>query len=111
MPNSRRVDPARVRIDPESLGWRYTAHALAHMKHLTDRAGAGILMAPMLPEGRQLEILRSIAVRHAIEIVDTSPLYAGASFLPRDGHFTPDGARTMADLIAAHLAGRSAVRP
>ncbi|MGH7343049.1 MAG: hypothetical protein ACREKH_21395, partial [Candidatus Rokuibacteriota bacterium] len=101
--HSRRYDPDEVNRDPESLGWRYTAHALAYMKHLSDRAGARLVMVP-LARDRQLEILRSIAARHAIDLVDTSALYAGPSFLPNDGHFTPHGARTMADLIAADIA-------
>jgi hypothetical protein len=98
----RRFDPDRVSVDPESLGWRYTDHALAYMKHLSDKAGARLMMAPVT-QGRQLEILRSIAARHAIALVDTASLYAGPSFLPNDGHFTPHGARTMADLIAAEI--------
>ena len=98
----RRVDPERVSTDPASLGWRYTEHALAYMKHLADKSGSRFVMAPMA-NGRQLEILRGIAARHAIDLVDPAPLYAGPSFLPNDGHFTPHGARTMADLIAAEL--------
>jgi len=97
-----RFDPERVSIDPASLGWRYTEHALAYMKHLSNKSGARFVMAPMA-NGRQLEILRDIAARHAIDLVDPAPLYAGPSFLPNDGHFTPHGARLMADLIAAQL--------
>lgn len=104
-PATPRYDRAQVRVDPDSLGWRYTAHALAYMKHRAAGAGARLVMAPMVA-GRQLEILRSIAARHAIDIVDTSELYAGPSFLPRDGHFTPHGAQTMARLIADHISSR-----
>ena len=93
---------ANVSTDPSSLGWRYTAHALAYMKYLTAGAGARLVMAPYA-EGRQLEILRDIAARHGIEIIDTAALFRGPMALPNDGHFTPYGARVMADLIAAHL--------
>jgi hypothetical protein len=72
------------------------------MKHLSDKAGARFVMAPYA-QGRHVEILGAIAARHGIDLVDTAPLYAGPSFLPNDGHFTPHGARTMADLIAAEL--------
>jgi hypothetical protein len=95
-------DVPNVSTDPSSLGWRYTEHALAYMKHLTDRAGARLVMAPYA-EGRQIEILRDIAARHGIEIIDTAALFRGPTILPNDGHFTPYGARVMADLIAAHL--------
>jgi len=97
-----RHDVANVSTDPSSLGWRYTAHALAYMKYLTDRAGARFVMAPFA-EGRQLEILRGIAARHGVEIVDTAALFRGPTILPNDGHFTPYGAQVMADLIAARL--------
>ena len=102
-----RHDVANVSTDPSSLGWRYTAHALAYMKYLTDRAGARLVMAPYA-EDRQIEILRGIATRYGIEIIDTAPLFTGPlftgpSFLPRDGHLSPHGARVMADLIAAHI--------
>jgi len=97
-----RHDVADVSTNPAALGWRYTEHALAYMKYLTDRAGARLVMAPFT-EGRQLEILRDIAARHRIEIIDTAPLFKGPTALPNDGHFTPYGAQVMADLIAAHL--------
>jgi hypothetical protein len=73
------------------------------MKHLSDTAGARFVMAPVT-EGRQLEILRSIAARLGIDMVDTSALYTGPSFLPNDGHLSPHGARTLAELIAAAIA-------
>jgi hypothetical protein len=108
-PPERPLDPAQAGIDPASVGWRYTEHALAYMKHLADKAGARLLMAPVT-QGRQLEILRSIAARHAIELVDTTPIFTGPSFLPDDGHFTPRGARVMADLIAAEIERSPATR-
>jgi lysophospholipase L1-like esterase len=100
-----RWDVADVSTNPASLGWRYTAHALAYMKYLTDRAGARLVMAPFA-EGRRLEILRDIAARHEIEIIDTAALFRGPTILPNDGHLTPYGAQVMADLIAAHLERR-----
>ena len=100
-----RYDVPNAGTDPSSLGWRYTAHALAYMKYLTDRAGARLVMAPFA-QGRQLEILRDVAARHGIEIVDTAALFTGPTTLPNDGHFTPYGAQAMADLIAAHLERR-----
>lgn len=102
-----RHDVANVSTDPSSLGWRYTAHALAYMKHLSDRAGARLVMAPFA-QGRQLEILRGIAARHGIPIIDTAPLFIGPTILPNDGHLSPYGARVMADLIADEIARRPA---
>jgi len=101
-PARRRFDAADVGTDPASLGWRYTEHALAYMNHVTAGAGARFLMAP-IAQGRQLEILRGIAERHAIAVIDTAPIFRGPSFLPNDGHFTAHGARVMADLTAAYI--------
>jgi hypothetical protein len=100
-----RHDVANVSDNPAALGWRYTAHALAYMKYLSDRAGARFVMAPYT-QGRQLEILRDIAARHRIEIIDTAAVFKGPTVLPNDGHLTPYGAQVMADLIAAHLERR-----
>jgi hypothetical protein len=101
-PLGRRANSAEVNADAGSLGWRYTEHALLYMKRRSERAGARFLMAPVA-QGRQLEILRGIAARHGIDLVDPTPLFAGASFLPNDGHFTPYGARTLAELTAASI--------
>jgi hypothetical protein len=105
----RTFDSADVNTDPGSRGWRYTEHAIAYMKSLTDRAGARLLMVP-ITRGRQLEILRAIAETHGVEFVDTTPLDAGPSFLPGDGHLSPHGARLTAELIAQRLAAPAAAR-
>jgi hypothetical protein len=99
----RTFDVADPNADPTSLGWRYTEHALAYMKFVAERGGARLLEAPVV-HGRQLDILRDVAARNGIAMIDTAALFAAPSFLPNDGHLTPHGARTMADLIAAHVA-------
>jgi hypothetical protein len=101
-PAGRRPGSADVGTDPASLGWRYMEHALAYMNHVAAHAGARLLMAP-IAQGRQLEILRGIAARHAIDVIDTAPVFTGPTFLPNDGHFTPHGARVMAEITAAYL--------
>jgi len=96
---------AGVSVDPTSLGWRYTEHALSYMKHVADRGGARLLTTTVV-QGRQRDILLGIASRAGIVFIDASPLFAGPSFLPSDGHLSPHGARVMADLIAAELERR-----
>ena len=49
-----------VGTDPESLGWRYTEHALDYMKYVAERSGARFVMAPVVAQERQLEILREL---------------------------------------------------
>jgi hypothetical protein len=96
-------DAADVSTNPASRGWRYTAHAIAYMKYLTDHAGARLLMVPVTRD-RQLEILRGIAGERGIEVVETDRLFAEpSSFLPKDGHFSPHGAAIVAELIAERL--------
>ena len=63
-----------MRTHPTPLSWRYTEHALAYMKCRAGNAGARFVMAP-LAQDRQLEILRCIATRHAIDLVDIASLF------------------------------------
>ena len=100
-------DVVDVDHDGDSLGWRYTAHALAYMKYVSERAGARLVMAPASGDDGHRTILEAIARRYGIDLVDTRSLMASSnptpSFLPRDGHFSPAGARLLAELIARHL--------
>jgi hypothetical protein len=93
--------------DGESLGWRYTKKAILYMDRLARAHGAQFVMAPIvLGDHRQREILESFARSHGIALVDTRELsrdLAGPNFLPHDGHFSPAGAETMAQLVAGHL--------
>src|SRR5215813_2008617 len=87
----RRVDPKQVSIDSTSLGWRYTDHAIAYMTSLSRRHDARLFVVPVTG-GRQFEILQEIARRHGASFVDTTEFLSGPAFLPRDGHFSPEGA-------------------
>jgi hypothetical protein len=98
----RRVDFAQVRVDPTSLGWRYTEHAIAYMTHLSRRHGARFVIVPVTT-GRQFEILRDIAERRGATFVDTRAFLATSWGLPNDGHFSPEGARRLAGLLASVL--------
>src|SRR5256886_1844638 len=98
----RRVDRSQVRVDPTSLGWRYTDHAVAYMAYLSRRHNARLFVVPSTG-GRQFEILREIAQRHGASFVDTTEFLSGPAFLPNDGHFSPEGARRLAATIARAL--------
>jgi hypothetical protein len=102
----RRVDRDRVNIDPTSLGWRYTDHAIEYMTYLSRRHNARLFVVPAA-SGRQFEILREIARRHGASFVDTTEFLRGPAFLPNDGHFSPEGARRLAATIARALDGRT----
>ena len=99
----RRLDDGRAALtDAASLGWRYTEHALEYMQYAAAKVGGRLLMAPLV-QGEQMDILRRIAARHGIDLVDTAPLFEARSFLPNDGHLSPEGSRLMAELIVARL--------
>jgi len=97
-----RVDRDQVRVDPTSLGWRYTDHAIAYMTYLSRRHDARLFVVP-ITGGRQFEILRDIAQRHGASFVDTTEFLSGPAFLPNDGHVSPEGARRLAATIARNL--------
>jgi hypothetical protein len=80
-----------------------------YMDRLARAHGAQFVMAPIvLDDHRHRQILESFARSHGIAFVDTRELsrdLAGPNFLPHDGHFSPAGAETMAQLVARHLEG------
>ncbi len=103
----RHLDSPDPAIDPKALGWRYTEHALVYMRHVAETHHARFLMAPVATDA-QLAILRALAARHGIELVDLGPAMADGWLLPNDGHFSPLGARLVAEAIARHLDARPA---
>src|SRR2546428_5171814 len=97
-----RVDRHQGSVDPASLGWRVTDHGLRSLASLSRRHDARLFVVP-ITGGRQFEILQEIARRHGATFVDTTEFMQGPVFLPRDGHFSPEGARRLAATIAHAL--------
>ena len=91
--------------EARSLGWQYTRKAIAYMQHVSDKHGARLLVVPLAPRTpRHVEILRAIAADLDLPFLDTSALPADeALWLPGDGHFSPAGARRMAEMVAERL--------
>ena len=73
--------------------------------YFAEKHGARMLVVPLAPNTpRHVEILRSIAADLDLPFLDTSALPADASlWLPGDGHFSPAGARRMAEMVAERL--------
>src|SRR3989454_2244790 len=65
----RRVDRNPVSVDPASLGWRYTDHAISYITSLSRRHDASRLVVPITGR-RQIELLPEIAQRHGATFVD-----------------------------------------
>jgi hypothetical protein len=91
--------------DERSIGWQYTRKAIAYMQRLSERHGARLLIVPITPTNpRHFEILRGIAEEYHLPFLDTSALPRDAAlWLPNDGHFSPAGARRVAEMVAAAL--------
>ena len=101
--------PAEEGPDENSLEWRYTKKAIAYMQYVAAKHGAQLVIAPISPFSRRdHEILRRTAKAYGLPFLDTSSLtVADASlWLPRDGHFSPAGARRMAELLAEYARQR-----
>jgi len=92
--------------DERSIGWQYTKKAIAYMQYVSERHGARLLVVPITPtKPRHFEILRGIAEEHHLPFLDTSALPSDPTlWLANDGHFSPAGARRMAELVAGALA-------
>ena len=96
--------------ESDSLGWRYTRKAIAYMQYVSKRHGAQLLVVPITPtRPPDLEILRAIAADLDLPFLDTSAMARDPSlWLPHDGHFSPAGARRMAEMVAAQLTAPAA---
>src|SRR4030095_4727529 len=96
--------------DENSLEWRYTKKAIAYMQYVAAKHGAELVIAPISPFSRRdHEIWGTTAKAYGLPLLGTSSLtIADASLwlLPRDGHFSPAGARRMAELLADYARQR-----
>jgi hypothetical protein len=108
--SDRISDPKHAENNAESIGWRYTRHAISYMNRLAERRHATFVVVPTpAMNKRMISILEDIAAAEKIPFVDTSILDRTAPanaefFLRRDGHFSASGAEAMAVLIRAFLA-------
>ena len=93
--------------DENSIGWKYTQKAILYMRHISKTHGSRFVIAPITPDNeRHYAILENFAQVHKIDFIDTRAALNRADqslFLPVDGHFSEEGARTMAQIVAAHL--------
>jgi hypothetical protein len=100
----RDTDSPDVSHNPETLGWRYTAHAIAYMQFVAARAGARLVVISLGDRG-QSTLLRAIARREGIDYLDAAAVAESSdAWLPVDSHLSPAGARRLAELAVAHLA-------
>lgn len=111
LPPRRRTEIPDVSHDENSLGWRYTRKAILYMKYVAARERTELVIAP-IADRRQFEILEKIAREDHVPFVDTWTLMQNASsFLPRDGHLSATGARTLAEMAAEYVKRRGDRRP
>ena len=98
--------PWRSIDDEASLGWRYTKHAIRYMDRVARAHHARFIIIPITPDRKHhFSILKRFAAEEGISFVDSSSIDRrdASLFLPGDGHFSENGARTMATLVAKAL--------
>jgi len=97
--------PVIAEGDAQSIGWQYTRKAIAYMQYVAEGHGARLLVVPITPKNpRHHEIVRAIADERSLPFLDTSAMPGNPSlWLPGDSHFSPAGARRMAEMVAERL--------
>lgn len=108
--SARISDQQHDENNAESIGWRYTRHAISYMNRLAGRRQATLVVVPTPAVNKHLiSILEEVAATDAIPFIDTGIMDKtvpsnAEMFLHRDGHFSTSGAEAMAVLIRAYLA-------
>lgn len=100
--------------EEDSLGWRYTWHAIRYMQHIAARHGAALAIVPLAPRTpRHREILARVAADLGLPLLDTRDLTAADAslWLPRDGHLSARGARRLSEIEAEYLRRAGAGHP
>lgn len=107
----RKAETPDVSHNENSLGWRYTKKAILYMKYVAAKHGAEFVIAPIAARP-QFDILQRMAREYDVPFVDTWALMSNASsFLPRDGHLSPAGARLLAEIASNYLKQRRRTSP
>ena len=93
--------------NPESIEWKYTKKAILYMNHLSKIHGSRVIIAPITPTREEhYTILENFAREQKIDFIDTRAALDQTDpglRLPTDGHFSEEGARTMAQIVVTHL--------
>ena len=102
------VDEQHDPNNAESIGWRYTKHAIEYMRRLSQIHGSQFFIAPLtLTNRKHFEILKNFAREQSLGFIDTHAIDNAdkSLFLPVDGHFNEKGARLLAQIVVDHLKG------
>mgnify|MGYP001575396658 CR=1 FL=1 len=101
-------------IPPENesgheLTWDYTKHAILQMKYISDLNNVEFILIPIThknPNGspEQFWILKDLASQNNISFIDIRSIYEIPEYyLPHDGHYSEDGHRALAEIVAKYL--------
>jgi len=105
-------DPRYDDRKEESIGWKYTKHAINYMNFIAHKHNATFIIGPPIIHSefhwrvQHLDILRKIAGEGGIDFIEGPLLDADRSLLlPKDGHLSDKGAQTWARLVVDYLKG------
>jgi len=82
------------------------------MREVARGGGATLVVVPITHRPAQYRIVEQLAAELGLPFLDTQSLDAADAslWLPRDGHFSPEGTRRLAELEAEFLRQAGAVR-
>lgn len=109
---ARVADKSHDVNNEDSLGWRYMKKSIVYMDHIAQAHHAQFVIVPITPNNKDhRRILQNFAREHKISFVDTEAIDKSneSLFLPRDGHFSEKGAKTLARLAVEHLARQNSL--
>jgi hypothetical protein len=107
----RMADSKHDIMNPDSLGWQYTKHAISFMRRIARLHGAEFVVVPVPAANKRLTaILERFARGQGIPFVSTDIMDRDNPatrewYLAEDFHFSGLGAKTIAGLVAKYFDG------
>jgi hypothetical protein len=107
----RTADEEHAITNPDSLGWQYTKHAISFMRRIAHERGAELVVVPIPPANKTLTgILERFAHDQGIPFINTDAMdrdNPGSRewYLAHDNHFSGQGAKMIAGLVAKYVEG------
>lgn len=102
--------PTRYELENDTLAWEYTEKAILIMNQITTEQNVTFVIVPITPTRQEyFNKLKMIAIENDIEFINATNIIKTNTllFLPYDGHFSEEGAKATATLIAEYITKKS----